>query len=60
MSQTLLKFDPATDLPERVGAPETPRAAKPRGGLVFIDLDAEWVAVADAWRDTPLSRIFEE
>lgn len=60
MSQTFLKFDPATDLPERVGAPETSRAAKPRGGLVFIDLDAEWVAVADAWRDTPLSRIFEE
>ncbi|GLT22307.1 hypothetical protein GCM10007933_17660 [Zoogloea oryzae] len=60
MSHTFLKFDPATDLPERVGGPETPRATKPRGGLVFIDLDAEWVAVADAWRDTPLSRIFEE
>ena len=60
MTRTFLKFDPATDLPERAGAPETSRDTKPRGGLVFIGLDAEWIAVADAWRDTPLSRIFEE
>lgn len=60
MTQAFLKFDPAADLPERAEVPEIPRDTKPRGGLVFIDLDAKWIVVADAWRDTPLSRIFEE
>ena len=60
MTQTFLKFDPAADLPERAEVPTVQGDSPPRGGLVFIGFDAEWIAVADRWRDMPLSRIFEE
>lgn len=60
MTEPSFTFDPAVDRSEQFDTRDTPSGGLPPGGVVFIGMDAEWIAVADDWRDLPLSRIFEE